>query len=177
MDMNATKTSRQDEIGSGTRRPLETHAPEPAATLARDWAPNSRLAHAAVAAGLAVMLMLAWFLTPDARGIGTHEQLLLLPCNFYRLTELPCPFCGMTTAFAHMARGQVAQALLAQPIGAAGFVACVLLLPVAIGAAVTGKDALRHFTRLLWNARLSWVLVGMLGAAWAFKIALTLARR
>ncbi len=177
MDMNATETSRQDEIGSGTRGPLGAHVPEQAATLARDGAPNGRLAHAAVAAGLAVTLMLAWFLTPDARGMGTHEQLLLLPCNFYRLTELPCPFCGMTTAFALMARGQVAQALLAQPIGAAGFVACVLLLPVAIGAAVTGKDALRHFTGLLWNARLSWVIVGMLGAAWVFKIALTLMRR
>jgi hypothetical protein len=131
---------------------------------------NVRLTHAAIAAGLVVVLLLSWWLKPDPRGLGTHEQLMLFPCNFHALTNLPCPFCGMTTAFTHMARGNVGDALLAQPIGAVGFVATVLLLPIAVGGLVTGKDAVGKIRRLPWG-RLSTVIVGLFAAAWAFKIA------
>ena len=130
-----------------------------------------------VLALVVALLALSYSFVPVLDHAALVGPVLIPPCGFRMSTGIACPTCFMTRSFALMARGQVAQALLAQPIGAAGFVACVLLLPVAIGAAVTGKDALRHFTGLLWNARLSWVIVGMLGAAWVFKIALTLMRR
>ncbi len=132
-----------------------------------------RLAHACIAVGLAATLLLSLWLKPDPRGLGTHEQLLLPPCNFHRLTGLPCPFCGMTTAFAHMARGEVREALMAQPLGALGFVVCVLLLPVSIWAAVRGQNVLAAAMRLPWY-RLSWAMLALAGAAWLFKIAVTL---
>ena len=176
MTANVTDTRRQGEIGSAQSERTGAVVSERVVVPIRNGASTGRLVHAAIAVGLCMTLLLSWWLKPDPRGVGTHEQLLLLPCNFYRLTELPCPFCGMTTAFAHMARGQVAEALLAQPMGAVGFVACLLSLLIVTGAAVTGKDALSHFSRLIWNTRLSWVVGGMLAAAWIFKIALTLTR-
>jgi hypothetical protein len=140
---------------------------------AENRALSVRLAHAFIAVGLAAALLLSLWLKPDPRGLGTHEQLLLLPCNFYRLTELPCPFCGMTTAFTHMARAELREALIAQPLGALAFVVCVLLLPVAIWAAVRGENAVAAAMRLPWG-RLSWAMLALAGAAWLFKIAVTL---
>lgn len=167
------KTASQTEIGSEPYEPHEAFAPERPKRRERNKALMVRIAHGAIAAGLIATLLLSLWLKPDPRGAGTHEQLLILPCNFYSLTGLPCPFCGMTTAFAHMARGQTLEALLAQPVGALGFVVCLLLLPVAVGAAISGKDAAGAVMRLPWG-RLSWIIVGMLAAAWIFKLALTL---
>lgn len=63
-------------------------------------------------AGLSLLglLILTRWLTPDARGLGTHEQLGLPPCGFYLWYGLPCPSCGMTTSWAWLARGEILQA-------------------------------------------------------------------
>ena len=176
MTSNVTGASRQREIDPAHCEPSDAVVSERDAFVVRGAASAGRLAHLAVAAGLAATLAFAWLLTPDPRGVGTHEQLLLLPCNFYRLTELPCPFCGMTTAFAHMARGQALEALSAQPAGALGFVVCLLSLVIVTAAAITGRDALSYFSRLLWNTKFSWAVGALLAASWIFKIALTLTR-
>jgi len=59
---------------------------------------------------LAPLGLAAW-LTPDARGYGTHEQLGLRPCTFVTLFGWRCPTCGMTTAWANLVRGKVAAAV------------------------------------------------------------------
>ena len=164
----------QAETGSGPHRPQDAFVPDRPDRRMQNRALMVRVAHVGVAAGLIVALLLSFWLKPDPRGVGTHEQLLVWPCNFHVLTGLPCPFCGMTTAFAFMARGQVREVLLAQPVGALGFVVCVLMLPVSIGAALSGKDVLGALARLPWD-RLSWAIVAMLAIAWIFKLALTLA--
>ena len=169
--MNPAKTVQQNDTSAELFEAQEAFVPDAVCSPTGDRASRVRLNHAAMAAGLVVVLLLSWWLKPDPRGLGTHEQLMLFPCNFHALTRLPCPFCGMTTAFAHMARGQVREALLAQPIGAVGFVACALLLPIAIGGLSTGRDPIGTIMRLPWG-RLSKVIVAMLAAAWAFKIAL-----
>jgi hypothetical protein len=132
-----------------------------------------RTAHSCAVLGLAAILLLSLWFKPDPRGLGTHEQLWLRPCSSYALTGLPCPFCGMTTAFAHMARGEIRDAALAQPAGALGFIACVALLPIAIGAAISGKNAIGAATKLPWG-KLSWIFGVMMAASWLFKIAVTL---
>ncbi len=50
-------------------------------------------------------LVVARSLTPDASGLGTHRQLGLPGCGFSHALGVPCPSCGMTTAWAHLTRG------------------------------------------------------------------------
>ena len=84
---------------------------------------------AAIAGGV---LGVARWLHPAARGYGTHTELLLPPCNFLRLTHLPCPSCGMTTSFAWAARMDFWQAFLANPFGLLLFFGTVALIPACI---------------------------------------------
>jgi len=79
--------------------------------------PAARRGLLAAAAGLALPLLLAGWLVPDPRGMGTHEQLGLPACGFYTRFGVRCPTCGMTTAWAHMVRGQVGPALRASAAG------------------------------------------------------------
>ena len=73
---------------------------------------------AAVALAAAGPLVLAAWLEPAAAGLGTHEQLGLPACGWVAAAGIPCPSCGMTTAFAHAARGDLLGSFLVQPAGA-----------------------------------------------------------
>jgi hypothetical protein len=76
------------------------------------------------------MLAIAACLTPDPDGLGTHRQLLdWPPCGFLLLTGRPCPSCGMTTAWAHLVRGNVTASLAAN---AGGFLTALFAGPLAI---------------------------------------------
>lgn len=56
-------------------------------------------------------------LHPDPRGFGTHQQLGLPPCMFTAMTGIPCPGCGLTTSFAHMAHAEPFGAFRAHLMG------------------------------------------------------------
>ena len=43
------------------------------------------------------ILVVAAFLKPSPKGLGTHTQLGQNTCGFYERTDYPCPTCGMTT--------------------------------------------------------------------------------
>lgn len=62
-------------------------------------------------------LVCARLLTPSPTGLGTHVALGLPPCGFVQWLGLPCPTCGLTTAFAHLARLEVLASLRAHPLG------------------------------------------------------------
>ncbi len=84
--------------------------------------------------GLAItgtILLLAFFLTPDPSGHGTHTQLGLPPCGFLTMTGYPCPGCGLTTSFAHLIRGEVGNAARANVFGVGLFAATVLMAAVS----------------------------------------------
>jgi hypothetical protein len=72
-----------------------------------------------------------------------------------------------------MARGHLYEAVMAQPMGALGFLVCLVALPVFVGAAISGKDLLGALSRLPLG-KLSWVVVATLAAAWIFKLAVAL---
>jgi hypothetical protein len=91
---------------------------EPSRRVARFW-------NLTLAVGCAAVLGLATWLTPDPTGVGTHEKLGLPPCTMYVVTGLPCPFCGMTTSFSHMAHGQVLEGFATQPMGGVLFLMTV----------------------------------------------------
>jgi hypothetical protein len=90
------------------------------------------------------LLLLAGFglagrLAPDPRGYGTHEQLGLPVCTFQMLSDLPCPSCGSTTAFAHFVRGQWPSAVRANAAAFVLALVCAALVPWAWASATCGR--------------------------------------
>lgn len=75
---------------------------------------------AMVAAGivLVALLVTAACLSPNARGMGTHQQLGLPPCTLVQWYGMRCPSCGMTTSWAHLTKGHVLDAFRANVGGA-----------------------------------------------------------
>jgi hypothetical protein len=100
---------------------------------------TARLLLFLAAAGVATMLFIAARLTPDPHGYGTHQKLGLPPCTFLAIFRRPCPSCGMTTAWAHVVRGQLASACRANAGGAILAIVAMLAVPAMLLAAVTGR--------------------------------------
>ena len=63
------------------------------------------------------LLTLARALPPNPSGFGTHRALGLPPCTALHYFGIPCPTCGMTTAWAHLLRGDLPQAWACNPGG------------------------------------------------------------
>ena len=84
-------------------------------------------------------LAVASRLDPDPRGLGTHEQLGLAPCWIHQRFGVPCPTCGMTTAWAHAVRGQWLAAIGASFGGTMLFAAAAIGAPWALVSAAAGK--------------------------------------
>lgn len=138
----------------------------PAATTAA--AP--RMVAAAVALAAAGPLVLAAWLEPAAAGLGTHEQLGLPACGWVAAAGIPCPSCGMTTAFAHAARGDLLGSFLVQPAGAILALAAAMVAVVAAFTAATGAKS----WEVLWSSlspRVWTVLIVVVILAWVYKIA------
>lgn len=138
-------------------------APSPRLTI------TSRAGSAALAAGcLGVLLTAAW-LEPASAGHGTHTQLFMAPCAWPYLFNIPCPTCGMTTAFAHAADGDLIGSFVAQPMG------CLLAVGAAVGfwggafAALTGSP-IGRFLGIMTRPRVLWAMVAVAAAAWGYKI-------
>lgn len=74
-----------------------------------------------------VVLGVARWLTPDPRGLGTHEQLGLPPCTFRQVTGWNCPHCGLTTSFCWFVRGEWLESFRTNP---AGLLLAVLILAI-----------------------------------------------
>lgn len=49
-------------------------------------------------------------------------------CPLRRLTGLPCPGCGLTRSWVHLAHGQIGESLAAHPFGAVAALAAVALV-------------------------------------------------
>jgi len=156
-----------------TARPLEFHS-------RRSWrsiliGPRSyfgiqgRLAWLVVAVTCAVALGTARYLPPDPRGHGTHEALGMPPCSFMLISGIPCPTCGMTTAFSLVMHGRPWAALIAQP---AGFVLCIgtfALMVASMRFAAQGHMVTPNWDRI-GPVRFTLGFGFLLLTAWGFKI-------
>lgn len=133
---------------------------------------GARPAGAALLVICGAVLGLALYVRPDPRGYGTHEQLGGGPCGMLVMTGLPCPTCGMTTAFAHAVRGQWWRALRAQPAGFVLALATVGAVVLALWMVVRGRwpGVLARVPPLWAFTALLVVLVG----GWVVKIGQTL---
>jgi len=89
------------------------------------------------------VLALARLLEPAPEGIGTHTQLGLPRCGFLALFSLPCPACGLTTSFAHLARFALFASLRAHPLGLPLFVLVCALWVRALRGVVAGDSPAR----------------------------------
>jgi hypothetical protein len=145
----------------------------------RDFAPPAmrvwmRLVALAVAVGcLAILLIGVWLEPNGARGISTHTQLGLQPCQFEARLGIPCISCGYTTSVSYFAHGNVLASFYIQPMGF--LIACFVAAGVWVGAyiAITGRPVHRLAAVIPWR----WPLIGLLTflvAAWAWKIAIHL---
>ena len=121
------------------------------------------------ACSTALLGLSAW-LEPSPTGLGTHEQLHLPPCGWIATIDMPCPTCGMTTAFAYAAHGDLLHSFLAQPLGCVLVVSVAMTLLVCVHVIVTGSRLARVFARL-WGVRTAWALGFAVLSAWGYKIA------
>jgi hypothetical protein len=134
-----------------------------------------RVMAALLALGCLALLGVSAWLTPSDSGFGTHEQLRLRsgvglqPCSWLMLTGKPCATCGMTTAFAHAADGDLWGSAKAQPLGMLLAVTTAVVFWGSLHVAATGS-AVGAFAGRLLNGRAAWVLVGLLGASWVYKL-------
>ncbi|MDG2094099.1 MAG: DUF2752 domain-containing protein [Phycisphaerales bacterium] len=116
-----------------------------------------------------VILGVAASLAPAEAGLGTHRALGLPPCNWITMMDMPCPTCGMTTAFSNTVRGDWVSGFRAQPLG---LVFCVVVAMAIIGGlwtAILGRGP-GGLISTVWNRWWTWGLVAFALLAWVWKI-------
>lgn len=130
---------------------------------------SRRAAGAAVAAAAALVLGVAAWLEPSPTGLGTHTQAGFPSCPWVVFMDLPCPTCGMTTAFAHAAEGRLVSSFLAQPFGCLLAVATAAAFLLGAWVAWSGSSAPALLMRYP-GRRFPWMVVAAVLAAWVYKI-------
>lgn len=118
--------------------------------------------------GAVMVIAASFWLTPDPHGYGTHRQLFLMPCWFRFFTGIPCPFCGMTTAFAHLSRGQVVQALECHLLSPFFYALAWIAAFTGLRGVITGRWPL---PLLLTSGRFDRALLVAIIIAWAVNVA------
>jgi hypothetical protein len=111
--------------------------PLPVIVLMQWWSRTILLVLAALVVGVFALALVINPYHPDgtAKREETHRQLGLPPCTFKYTTGLPCPSCGMTTAFALLIRGDVWNSLRANAAGTLLGVVCLAFVPWAMVSA------------------------------------------
>lgn len=132
---------------------------------------NSKTFWGNLAAFLALSGIFAasFYLSPDPRGLGTHEQLFLPPCAFHWLTQIPCPSCGLTTSFAYLAKGEFVMGFQTHPLGPFLFLLAGVGFFYAALSLIRSRPSWEIFERpsSFWATL---VLISALMGAWVFKI-------
>jgi hypothetical protein len=121
----------------------------------------SRLLLALIGIGLTALLLIAMRLHPDARHYGTHQQLGLPPCSFYYAFGIPCPTCGMTTAWAFLMRGEILASLHANAGGTLLAMLAIVVAPWSLLTAIRG----RHFAWTPSGRAIAWTAGGIAAIA------------
>jgi|GEM_PF-627787 len=137
--------------------------------VAMDHPVVGRLYAAGLTGVVVTLLVTATNLAPSRRHLGTHQQLGLPPCGFMMMTGLPCPTCGMTTAFSCAVRGQLIEAARAQVAGlvlAAGVVGTGVIAMIGV---VTGKRPKFNWYRIS-PTRVLWFCMALFVLAWGVNV-------
>jgi hypothetical protein len=129
---------------------------------------HRRVGFALLGCGLLTLLGVAAYLQPDRRGYGTHEQLGLGPCTFATWFGVRCPTCGMTTAWSHLARGNVFAATQVHLSGTLLGVAALVTGVYSLWTAATGRFDLRLRDRTLIVAAI--IVVSIVFVEWFCRL-------
>jgi hypothetical protein len=134
-----------------------------------------RLTLLGFALAFAVVLGVALRLDPTKGGRNwtqaTHTQLGLAPCQFFVLTGMPCPSCGMTTSFTWLVHGNPVNSMRANWVGTMLATFCLLFIPWSV-ASVIRKRALFIDSIEIVLARLIMVFLWLLVIRWGVVILL-----
>ncbi|MBI4716919.1 MAG: DUF2752 domain-containing protein [Planctomycetes bacterium] len=158
---------------------LEFRRPITGADAAGHWVPlpadvtGARRAAAVVLAGALTILFVGTQLQPDARGLGTHQQLGLAPCALVTVLGYPCPTCGLTTSVAYAVRGRLLASFQAHPAGLALVMTLGAAAALALQTLMTGRVpsmAVRPSAPLLLAVSALALLLG----GWGYKLILGL---
>jgi hypothetical protein len=129
-----------------------------------------------MAVGLVAVFATAWHIVPYAEDgsalrTSSHRQLGLPPCTFLEVTGVPCPSCGMTTSFALLVRGDVANSMWANWVGTLLAVFCMLVIPWTVVSVLLGRAV---FVRSLERALILVVmsLLVLMFVRWAVVLGL-----
>lgn len=106
-----------------------------------------RVAWGVVALSSAASLVVARQIPPAPEGLGSHRALGLPACAFLTTFGVPCPTCGLTTAFAHLARCELGAALAAHPLGLPLFALVLAIVPIAARGTLRGDSFLAAIDR------------------------------
>ena len=136
---------------------------------------SPQLAWLVLSALSALVLMTAFALTPSPDGHGTHTQLGLPPCGFFVITGLPCPGCGLTTSFAHLARLNLLGAVRANIWGVPLFVGVVLSACVGPVLAYRARPVGETLVRYRLDTVAAFIVVFGF-AAWAVRVMVVVLR-
>lgn len=126
------------------------------------------IAAVVLAGGLSLFATAAW-LEPDPSGVGTHRQLGISECGMMSMTGIPCPTCGMTTAFSLAVRGRWIQSFKAQLAGALLVIAVIFACAVSCSVIYSGKVWLINWFRIS-PVKLAVGATAILLIAWIVKI-------
>lgn len=118
-----------------------------------------------------IVIGVARYLNPASSGQGTHEQLGLPPCTFHLLTGHGCPGCGLTTSFAHLARGHLASAFHSNPVGVLLFTTIVLFVPYFVYR-ILRPAPLDDLLTSRWLSRALVALMIVMFLSWIVRLAL-----
>ncbi len=122
-----------------------------------------------VGIGASLILGVAAWLSPSTDGIGTHRQLGLPQCGWIVAADLPCPTCGMTTAFSYTVRGKLISAFTTQPFGMFLAIGVMFMGLLAFTIAITGRPESAFLYKWMTTNTL-FIIVGVAAFAWVYKI-------
>ena len=133
---------------------------------------TGRLVGLALSVPSLAVLVTARNLSPDPSGVGTHKQLGLGGCSILLTTGVPCPMCGMTTTFSHMAHFEPLEALCNQPFGVFLFLLTVVCLYIGVAELLQPRDRPARVWKQLQRRELLWAtsLIGGMLLGWLYKI-------
>lgn len=132
---------------------------------------QDRLVGLALALPSGAVLGTALWLSPDPAGVGTHRQLGLGGCTILTNFGVPCPMCGMTTTFTHLAHLEVVPGVLNQPFGLVLFSATVAAFAIGLSDLVLPRQRWRRVLAVVDRHEgkiAAGLLLGMFGG-WAWK--------